>query len=265
VEEIIVATDSLPFEDYVTARKHHMVSSVFWNDSWFDVLVQYARNFGFKCSEWWSSVLPAMEKGSPEIRGFLNEFVDETVNELFPTREACVRFYSENENFEKLKNGQIGDNLMYRYRAIASFRLWDAVCSTAMDSTRCLLERQGLPDQYAHFDEFWADLCQFVRLRHASGESPSEILSSKRATLRYDLPRWAGDGCPTGFANYRLDEPAEFEFGLSEESGKELAAALQVWGTEIKSLSKMVTRIKVEWQVRDCAPVCGNTMIAVAE
>ncbi len=265
VEEIIVATDSLPFEDYVTARKHHMVSSVFWNDSWFDVLVQYARHFGFKCSEWWSSVLPAMEKGSPEIRGFLNEFVDETVNELFPTREACARFYSENENFERLKNGQIGDNLMYRYRAIASFRLWDAVCSTAMESTRCLLERKGLPDQYAHFDEFWADLYQFVRLRHASGESPSEILSSKRATLRYDLQRWAGDGCPTDFANYRLDERAEFEFRLCEESAKELAAALQVWGTEIKSLTKMVTRIKVAWQVRDCSPICSDTMVAVAE
>ena len=265
VEEIIVATDSLPFEDYVTARKHHMVSSVFWNDSWFDVLVQYAKNFGFKCSEWWASLLPTMENGSPEIRGFLQEFVDETVNELFPTREACVRFYSENDNFQKLKNGQIGDNLMYRYRAIASFRLWDAVCSTAMDSTRRLLERQGVPELHAHFEEFWADLYQFVRLRHASGESPFEILSSKRATLTYDLPRWAADGCPTDFSSYRLSESSEFEFRLSEESAKEMAAALQVWGTQIKSLSKMVTRINVAWQVRDCVPVCSGTMVAAAE
>jgi len=122
-----------------------------------------------------------------------------------------------------------------------------------------------LPDQYSHFDEFWEDLSQFVRLRHASGESPSEILSSKRAILRYDLPRWAGDGYPTDFSTYRLDRPTEFEFRLSEESAQELAAALQVWGTEIKSLSKMVTRIKVALQVRNCARVCSDTVVAAAE
>ena len=43
VEEIVVATDTLPFEDYVTARKYHLISSVFWNDSWFEPAVALRR------------------------------------------------------------------------------------------------------------------------------------------------------------------------------------------------------------------------------
>lgn len=264
VEEIIVATDTLPFDDYVTARKHHLVSSAFWNDSWFDVLVQYAKSFGIKCSEWWAAILPAMESGAPEIRGFLDDFVAETLNELFPTREACVRFYGEAVNFERLRKGEIGDNLMYRYRAIASFWIWEAVCQTAMDSTRQLLERQAVPAQHPLFDEFWADLHKFVQLRHASGKSTREILSPRRATLRYDFPRWIGEGCPADFGACRLPKPAQFEFRLSEESAREMTAAFQVWGTEIKSLSKLVTRIKVAWQVCECVPVDGARALAAA-
>jgi hypothetical protein len=46
--------------------------------------------------------------------------------------------------------------------------------------------------------------------------------------------------------------PAEFR--LSEEGAREMEAALAVWTTHIKALSKLVTRIKVDWQVRDCVP-----------
>ena len=55
VEEIIVATDTLPFDDYVTARKQHLVSSVFWNDSWFELPLRFARHFGIKSSQWWTA------------------------------------------------------------------------------------------------------------------------------------------------------------------------------------------------------------------
>ena len=99
VEEIVVGTDTLPFSDYITARKYHLNSSVFWNDSWFEAPLNFVRAFGIKASEWWESMLPAMEEGSPAVRKFLTDFVAETTNELFPSREECIRFYQEPENF----------------------------------------------------------------------------------------------------------------------------------------------------------------------
>lgn len=255
VEEIVVATETLPFQDYVTARKYHLVSSVFWNDSWFDILVHYVKGLGVKPSEWWASMLPALEQGSPEVRQFLERFVSETVNELFPTREACIEFYNRDENFERLRNGEIGDNLMYRYRAIASYFLWDEICQTAMDATRKLLELRGIPAKYADFDEFWEDFHTLIRLQHASGITPERLLSPGRATLRYDFSAWIAEGCPQDFLRFRLPEPCEYEFHLSEEGTTQLKANLDVWGTGVKGLSKMVTRIRVAWQVRASRPV----------
>ncbi len=253
-EEIIVATDTLPFEDYITARKLHLVSSVFWNDGWFEHVVRFARHCGIKNSEWWSRMLPSMESGNPEIRRFLDDFVEETKGELFGSREACVEFYSREENFRKLQNGEIGDNLMYRYRALASFYLWEAVCETAMRATAGLLEEHGVAARIGNFDEFWEDFTVYTRLLHASGRDRAGILSGARAMLRYDIPAWLAEKELRDPNDFRLSEAMPFEFRLSEEGRREFAHALDVWTTHIKGLSKLVTRINVDWQVRQCAP-----------
>jgi radical SAM superfamily enzyme YgiQ (UPF0313 family) len=252
IEEIVVATDTLPFDDYLTARKWHLTSSVFWNDSWFHSLLRYAQTFGIKASEWWDAMLPAMESGSPAVRRFLDDFVNETRNELFPTREACHEFYVREENFKRLQAGEIGDNLMYKYRALASFHIWPEVCQAALDGTRKLLEDRGLTAGIKDFDQFWNDYHTFVALQHAHGSTTDEIVAPATATLRYDIKRWLADGAPQDPSAYRLEEPTEFEFRLTEEGAREMRASLRVWGEELKGLTKMVTRINVAWQVREC-------------
>lgn len=255
IEEIIVATDTLPFDDYLTARKWHLVSSVFWNDGWFEQVARFAREQGVKNSAWWSLMLPAMEQGGPAIRQFLDNFVAETRGELFTTREACVDFYTQPETFAKLQNGEIGDNLMYRYRAIASFYLWDAVCAAAMTATRQMLDERGVAEQIAHFEEFWEDFATYTKLQHASGRDKETILSTSRAVLRYDLRAWLAQEVLGDPNDFRLPAPTEFEFRLTEEGRRELETSLAVWTTHIKGLSKLVTRIRTDSQVRECVPV----------
>ncbi len=189
------------------------------------------------------------------MRAFLESFVAETKGELFPTPEACTAFYSEPENFQKLQSGEIGDNLMYRYRAIASFHLWDEVCDAAMNATRALLEERGIDAKIADFDIFWKDFHTFIKLSHASGREQKAILSAARATLHYDFPAWLAQPEIEDPEAFRFASAQEFEFRLSAEGSRELESALAVWTTHIKALSKLVTRIKVDWQVRECVPL----------
>lgn len=262
VEEIIVATDTLPFDDYVTARKWHLISSVMWNDGWFEPLVRLARKYGVRNSEWWSHMLPAMEHGGEAIREFMAGFVSETVGELFPTRDACIEFYSRDENFRRLQRGEVGDNLMYRYRAIASFHAWDAVCATAFEATRGILENLAGAPAIHHSDIFWQDFETYVRFRHASGRDRVEILSEARAVLNYDFSRWLSEPELGNPDDFRLAEPTEFVFRLSGDSRAELESSLATWTTDIKGLSKLVTRIRTEAQIRDCVPATQDCVAA---
>jgi radical SAM superfamily enzyme YgiQ (UPF0313 family) len=262
VEEIVVATDTLPFDDYVICRQWHLVSSVFWNDGWFEDVARFIRSVKIKNSEWWSCMLPALTNGSEAIRGFLSDFVSETKGELFPTRDACVEFYSREENFEKLHRGEIGDNLMYRYRAIASYFLWDEICSCAMQATRALLVDRGVGACIPGFDLFWNDFSTWVRLRHASGPDRQTLLSDVTAVFQHDIPAWLAQADLSTPQSHRLPCPTEWRLSLSAEGRRELDAALEMWSLHIKGLTKLVTRIKVDWQVRDCERVQPQVAVA---
>lgn len=254
VEEVIVGTDTLPFEDYIQCRKHHLTFSAFWNDSWFSDFVKVAKRFKVKPSEWLIAVLDAMDNDKGPVGDFCRGFVEETKGELFDTREDCIAFYSDPGNFKKLNDGQIGDNLMYKYRALASFFIWEDVCKLAADVTRKMLVERGADKQIADFDAVWADLHRYVECEHATGTDTELLLSPVTVDMRYDIKRWLDDGAPDDTAAYDLGEPQPFEFKLTEEGARELEGAMKVWTSKITGLSKLVTRIRVTSQVRHCEP-----------
>ena len=267
VEEVIVETDTLPFEDYLRARMNHLTFSVFWNDNWFQDAVNLSNRFEIKNSQWLAAMLGEMDKDQGAVRGFLNAFLDETRNELFGSREECVEFYSREDNFQKLLRGEIGDNLMYKYRARASFFMWPEICEIAMKGTRRLLEEKGAFESNPEFEAFWEDFRRYVLAKHASGKTADEILCDTNVMLSHDIDRWIADGMPMETEKYRLSEPTEFIFSLTPEGKRELTAALAVWTTNLTGLTKMVTRIRIESQVRRChrADTFGTALDAESE
>jgi radical SAM superfamily enzyme YgiQ (UPF0313 family) len=251
VEEIVVSTNTLSFEDYLETRKYHLVSSVFWNDSWFEDAVSFAQKFGVKRSEWFKAMLPALESGSETGQKFLRQFVADTQAELFPTREACLEYYGSDRHFRALESGEIGDNLMYRNRALASFYIWPDICRTAMDATKMLIAGRGA-DAIPDFDRFWENFTRYQLVRHAHGETPEQVLAPAAIELDYDIDRWLADGMATDVDLYRLEHPERFRFELTEEGRREIDAAYKVWTPTLRGLTKMVTRIQMGWQIRKC-------------
>ena len=252
VEEVVVATSTFSFDDYLETRKWHLISSVFWNDSWYEDAVNLALSNGVRRSEWFSAMLPALEASEGPAREFLDEFVREASNELFPDERSCVDFYTRDENFQLLLNGDIGDNLMYKYRAIASFRVWPQLCTVALDATRRLLETRRVHLKVPDFAGFWEAFQAYVRFTHADGATEDEILNPLRVNMAYDIPAWIAAGMSLGaISDYRLSGEEAFDFQLTDDGARELKHALQVWTTSIKGLAKGVTRIQSAWQRRE--------------
>jgi hypothetical protein len=117
-----------------------------------------------------------------------------------------------------------------------------------------LLEERGIARKIRNFDQFWADFHTYIRLLHATGRTREEILSAAYPVLNYDFPAWLTDEEPGDPEEYRLAGPTEFAFALSEEGYREMDGSLAVWTTHIRGLSKLVTRIKVDAQIRVCRP-----------
>jgi hypothetical protein len=124
-----------------------------------------------------------------------------------------------------------------------------------MRATRAMLVDRGFAAGIPDFEEFWESFARFQRYQHAHGRSVKEIMSPKRAFLAYDIAAWLEAGMPRDPSPYKLYEPQEFEFRLSEEGARGLGGALETWGAQLKGLTKMMKRIRVIWQVRECVAV----------
>jgi radical SAM superfamily enzyme YgiQ (UPF0313 family) len=264
VEEVVVATDTMSFEDYLEARKYALVSAAYWHDSLLDDVLVFCEKSGVKRSQWLDAVLSLMESDQGVVRKYLDNFVRETTNELFPTREACVRSYSQEDAFARLLRGEVGDNLMHKYRAIAGFHLWPEIFQVGMNAAKQLLVSGGIAANIPDFEEFWQAFSQHVLMAHAHGRTIDEVLTPARASMVYDIHRWLADEAPLDPSPYRLDEPQEFEFRCTETGARELRKAFDVWTADIKGLSKLVTRIQVAWQVRKSVPVLKHMATAGA-
>ncbi len=252
MDEIVVGTETLGFEDYIIARKHALASTIYQNDSWFEDAVELVERFELNRSDWFFAIANALREADGEVGELVAAFEAETRGELFETVEDLVAFYSQPENFKKLEAGEIGDNLMYKYRANASFFVWPDICRVGMAATRKLLEDHAFDTQMPEFGVFWEDLTRFVEAKHAHGTTPDTILAPVELELRHDLPAWVAAGRPTDIARFRLPEPTKFIAALPEESEREIRGLFDVWTTSLQGLTKGVTRIRSDAQVREC-------------
>jgi len=258
VDEIVVGTDTLPFDDYLAARKYALACSIFWNNSWFEDAVELARSRGVGRAEWLETMVKALGQTEGPVRKLVDEFLSETRDELFPNREACVDFYSRDENFERLRAGEVGDNLMYKYRAMASFFRWPEVCAAALEGTRQLLIEHGAEPELVDPAGFWGDFHTTLELKHAHGTTAETLLAPADATLGHDVPAWIEAGMPADVRSFRLSPAREVVFRLSPEGEAELKSALRVWTTSLSGLTKGVTRIRASAQVRHCELVSDS-------
>lgn len=244
-EEVVVGTATLGFDDYLQARRHHLACIVFWNQDWFAEAIQLAGNLGVSPSRCMAAINERLFTMGGTVGQFLEDFTQETRDELFESRRACEEFYRQGDNFERLARSEIGDNLMNKYRAIASFHLWPELNAMALEAILGLL-----PTASPGLTGFWSDFSRFSHFRHAHGHSREEILMSAQCDLSHDIPAWIEADCPADFARFRFSQPQRFDLSLSAEGTRELGNALDTWGLDIHGLTRAARHLRVTCQQR---------------
>ena len=252
VEEAVISTNTLSYDDYIEARKHHIGYGIFWNQDWFNDFYSYAKNLGIKFSDCTDAMVKEMDSDQGLAGQIMADFIKETEEELFLTPEACVKFYSEKNNFKKLEDGEIGENVINKYRTVSSFILWREVCQLAARVVKKVILTTVSNKLSPEFDLFWDDLSCFVETRHASGQSKGEILSPVTRQLQYDIPKWIADGYTNSLALYKLETPKNFLFKLDEMDSKEIESSLDTWPTDLSGLTKVFRHTRPQCQVRQC-------------
>jgi len=231
-EEMVVSSPTLSFEDYLEMRVFHLLLTIFYYESNFEEAFEFARQQGVPAFDLVTRMHAMLDRAPAGFRAIIEDFVRESREELFPTREECVAW--ARANFDQLVSGDLGGNLLSKYSMIGRF-------FATQDALEFL--REVLASAIAHrldpaAQEQLETVIDYLRciLLHAPF---TESLSSTPAwTSGYDIERWCAEKYSRPLGTYAYGRQRSFATTVEPDRKAVIANRLRTFGEHPSGLGK---------------------------
>ena len=232
VETIVVSTDTLSFDDYLSSRILHLLAGIYHNSGVFDISDYLLKKHDVKKSEMINVLHQRAEQNESKFQTLIVAFINETKGELFDTEEECFEFYCDNENLERVKKTEIGGNLIWAYIGLSFFRYWEDVVDELIVSLSSLIDID---------ENIESDLRSYLsgRIVNISVDNIDAAITFEAKTNLIKEFRGvsSADNC--------------FTMKLREEFIRSIAHCRNIYGNNPTGWSQMLAHLRVHTFVRD--------------
>ncbi len=119
VEEMVVSTPDFSFQDYLDTRVFHLLLTIFHYEGNYEEAFALAAEHGVKPFDLVVRLQKMLSEAPAEFRKVIDDFLAESLEEIFPTRQACLDWAQA--NYDSLIDGTKGGNLLSKYSMIGRF------------------------------------------------------------------------------------------------------------------------------------------------
>jgi hypothetical protein len=237
IEEIVVATSTMPYEDYQACRDFDLSIEIFNNDSIFLDLVSFLVRHGVTRSEFILAAHDQIIDGEGVLPGLYVEFREEEKRNLWESREELQAFVQQPGVIDRYINGEYGTNELYKYRALAVFSHIDALHEVAYDVGRSLLTGRGAYNDA--IEQYLTQLSEFSLMRK------HDILDtgqSERRTFQFDFARLMDSKFLIDPFDVHCPEGVEVEVYHSDNQIELIGGYLKQYGDTLIGLGRILIR-----------------------
>ncbi|MFQ5688692.1 MAG: B12-binding domain-containing radical SAM protein [Gemmatimonadota bacterium] len=231
-EEVVVATDTLSFEDYLEVRVFHLLLTIFFYEGNFDEAFQFAKRKGIEPFELIKTVQSRLPEAPKPFREMVEAFLRESREELFETREDCVRWSIE--HYGELIEGTVGGNLLSKYSMIGRFLVTGEATAFLEDGLRSVLGSE-LSDLGR---EALSSVMSYLRCVLLSSPFAVSLEESPSWTTRFDVEAWSAAGYADDLEAHVLEEPITYIARVTEEHRVAIERRIRTFGDHPAGLGK---------------------------
>jgi len=242
-EEVGIQNKDLSFDDYLYLRVIALLVESVHNGRPFNEFFLYAKTYGIQPASLLKILYDNIKQSSKNIQNLITAFIDETKGELWDSEEKLLEFYRKDENYLKLKNGELGGNLIYKYKSrnlVENSNDW-------IDIFEKQLSKEISSKNLKNFDQIkneLSELSNFCRLKINGLLKPSINTSPISHDFGYNIIDWIDNyEIDNDLKNYSLDNKQKFIFSYTKEQLQIRDDVFKRYGTSINALSKIFTRI----------------------
>ena len=186
-----------------------------------------------------------ISKAPKEVQQVMINFSNETKGELWNSEEGLVKHYKKDENYYKLKNGLVGGNLIFKYKSISLVNNglnWINFFEKQLYET--VTEKQKNIISTEEIKQEISDISKFCKLKINGLLKSNADIKPTQGKFKFDILKWIDEGCSKRLKDYKLEANEQvlvFEFTQDQLNMRN--DFFKRYGTDINSLSKIVTRI----------------------
>ena len=238
IEEIAIASKTLSFEDYLDMRRLYLSVGIFYNDRIFGEIHALLRLLKLSTFEWIKAIHDDLDKLDPGLRQLYQEFSDDTAGELWDTPEQLVHDVSR--EVDRYASGEVGGNIIYKYRAKSIVEHFVALHDTAFGYLRRYL-RQVRADCADVVDE----LERYSRCQKLDLFDTEQVFEE---SFSYDIlrlamdPSFARDGGQLEDLHY----PITLSIQHTDKQKTTIKRELAFYGDDIAGLTMLISRYPVK-------------------
>jgi hypothetical protein len=203
-EEMVVETPTFSFEDYLDTRVFHLLITIFYYEGNFEEAFAFASDEGVQPFDLIMRLSQMLDRAPQGFRKVIDEFLKESKEELFDSREECVTWAEA--NFAGLLDGSVGGNLLSKYSMLGRFY-----------ATREALDflEAGIVEALGHSlignkSAMLKTIIEYLRCVLLHTPFAQSLSVAQNWETRFDLERWRDEGYQKPLENYTFGRARKF-------------------------------------------------------
>ena len=259
IEEVVVGTKDLSFNDYVVLRRFHLIISAVYNGKAFASLFRLFRESHTDVFPLLKGVLERVSEAPQIVRTLVAEFESETIDELWDSEEELRTFYKRDENYDLLVSGDLGSNLLQKYVALSLSEASDDWSRYLFSIARDILSNQ-VEDHGTVLDQL-DNLERYCTARVWNLFGADTLTKVPKEVLAYDVEAWITDAAGEQLDNVRYETPKQMKFIFTQEQYNTTEDNLDRFGRTPQGIGKVLTRLNIVNLWRKCVPAGSDELV----
>ena len=240
IETVGVGSNTFTFDDYLFLRGFQGALAMIFNTTLFTEFTSYLKNNGIELFDFALSFYEDLKYEQGPVGTQFRSFLNEVRGELWESEEEVKRYFTKQENYKKLLSGEIGDNLLHKYKIISVDENFNSWCEYFYGQSLKLLK-----DKYHNKDILETELADIKNHILAKGD---KIFSVQNANgepysirLLHNVSQWKNDNYIHPLAQYRYEKLTEVKYVIREENKRLVKEILTLYSKDKSALWKVAS------------------------
>ena len=246
-EEVVIATNTLSFEEYVELRLLAFIMFVTNIGLVFDPLIKFLTEKNIDVFNLFHESLKQSDSAPKGVSQIFEKFKKSTMDELWDSPEDIERNFQNDSEYAKLLTGEAGINVLQHYQAMTFFENFEEWTEYTLKIAKSLLIENNEFD--ADTKEEFCDVANYCRGLSFKPLSRDRMQFSPDFTFQYNISKWLKNK-EKNLKHFK-ESHITIKFSFSKEQFKIVEDALNTCGDTMVGKSRIFRWVQPDniWRI----------------